>query len=274
MPFEFCTIAALVIACAAGVSAQSDNDPYGKAGDYDVLIFARFWMGEPAAQIPCGSFAASNLTLHGIWPQYLAARDSTHLWPQFCNTSKLVTAVSERVQTVMLPEWQTYARSYPDDSSLQYKGLAGHEWERHGVCWSSAVNNLPDVPAVDSLQVKFFNSSINLIRRFPTPALLGDSLRANKPIALATLQAAFGGPQYVALQCGASANGDIQQLTMVSLCFDKDLTRQIACPTSALQEGYLNSCVVPTPVAEISVAFNCTTKQRASLGAQRRPIRA
>ena len=50
MPFQFFTIAALVIACAAGVSAQSDNDPYGKAGDYDVLIFARFWMGECAGR--------------------------------------------------------------------------------------------------------------------------------------------------------------------------------------------------------------------------------
>jgi ribonuclease I len=251
-------VVACVIAYAGGVIAQSGNDPYGKAGDYDLLIFARFWMGEPANQIACGSFAASNLTLHGIWPQYLAARETNHLWPQFCNSSSAVTQVSAAVQSKMLPDWQQYARSYPDDSSLQYKGLAGHEWERHGVCWSSAVNSLADAPAVEALQLKFFNSSINLMRKFPTPALLGDSLRAKKPIALAALQAAFGGAQYVALQCGASGENGQAQLTMVSLCFDKDLIKQIACPDSALQEAYLNSCVVPTPVAEVTVAFNCT----------------
>ena len=251
-------VSLVVLACASSATAVSnttvggDNDPYGTAGEYDLLIFARFWMGEPSKDIPCGSFAESNLTVHGIWPQYTDTQDS-HLWPQFCNASSAVTGVSDTVQQKMLPQWQQYARSYPDTSDLKYKGLAEHEWNRHGVCWNASVNQLATTEDLEALQVDFFSRSMDLMQRFPTPALLGNALRTKTAIALADLQTAFGGKDMVTLQC----NGD-GQLTMVSLCFDKQLSKQVTCPASVLEESYQNSCVVPKIVDPITVAFDCS----------------
>ena len=264
MATQFPAAAALVLlACAAGATVfpprsnyslidGDGNAPYGTAGDYDLLIFARFWMGEPATDIPCDTFAASNLTVHGIWPQYTDAHD-LHLWPQFCNQSAAVTGVSDQVQQKMLPLWQHYARSYPDASSLKYKGLAEHEWNRHGVCWNPSVDQLTGADDLEVLQLEFFNRSMDLMERFPTPVLLGNALREKRSIALADLQSAFGGKDMVTLQCDTEG-----QLTMVSLCFDKGLSKQIVCPASVLQEAYQNSCIVPKVIDPIKVAFDCT----------------
>jgi len=246
----------VLLACASSATASTaggDNDPYGTAGEYDLLIFARFWMGEPSTDIACGSFAASNLTVHGLWPQYTEAHEDSHLWPQFCNASSAATGVSDRVQQKMLPLWQQYARSYPDTSDLKYKGLAEHEWNRHGVCWNSSVNQLAASDDLDNLQIEFFERSMDLVERFPTPAILGNALRSNTTIALADLQAAFGGKDMVTLQCTKDG-----QLSMVSLCFDKQLSKQITCPDSVLQEAYQNSCVVPKIVDPVTVAFDCS----------------
>lgn len=232
-------------------SCRQDNEPYGKAGEYDFVVFARFWMGEPSTNISCGSFAASNLTLHGIWPQYTDKRDS-HLWPQFCNTSSAATGVSEAVQQKMMPLWQQYAPAYPDASDLKYHGLTEHEWNRHGVCWNSSVNQLATADNLEVLQLEFFKHSINLMQRFPTPTLLGNALRAKATIPLAELQSAFGGRDMVTLQCDADGH-----LTMVSLCFDKQLLKQVTCPTSVLKMPYQNSCVIPKTVDPVKVAFDC-----------------
>lgn len=243
---------------AAPHGLSKGSQPFGAAGDYDYIVFARFWMGEPANEIPCGSFAASNLTVHGIWPQYRVAQNTTaagsHLWPQFCNTSSSVVSVLPRVSAKMLPYWKRVARSYPAGSpGLQYTDLATHEWQRHGTCWSDDVNSLADSAATAALQERFFQQSLDLEQRFPTPALLGEALRAGKGIALKEMQKAFGGQDHVGLQCTATG-----QLEMVSLCFDKKLDRQVACPASMLQESATNSCVVPSPMKEVTVAFPCS----------------
>lgn len=235
------------------IRRNGGGQPVGVAGEYNFTIFSRFWQGEPANEIPCGSFAASNLTVHGIWPMYSEPQGG-HLWPQFCNSSSAVTAVLPEVTAKMLPEWRRVAQSYPANTGLQYTNLASHEWERHGTCWSSAVNQLVDSDAVAALQEEFFQQSINLIEDFPTPVLLGSRARAGKTIPLANLQEAFGGPDHVALQCTSGG-----QLAMVSLCFDKKLERQVACPPAVLaKSNNINNCAVPTPVSEIGVAFQCS----------------
>ena len=105
--------------------------------------------------------------------------------------------------------------------------------------------------ALPQLEETFFKASLNLNTQFPTPAILGASRQSGKAIALAELQKAFGGPKdSVALSCKGS------QLSMVSMCFTKDLAR-VACPASTLASSYDNGCTV-RGIKHVSVAFNCT----------------
>ena len=95
---------------AAGGSGRSGpNGEFGAAGVYDSLVLARFW--EPQAH-SCASWGGSNLTLHGLWPQYSThhtAGAPTGLpgdWPQFCGKSgaAAVSAHSEgRLRAECLP---------------------------------------------------------------------------------------------------------------------------------------------------------------------------
>ena len=227
----------------------SPNAPFGAAGDYDLLVYARFWMGEPAKDIKCSAYATSGLTLHGIWPQYSAAR-SGHEWPQFCNATH--DEVLPLVSAKFAAQWKQFAPAY-GASSLPFAGLAAHEWQRHGTCWSAAIDSIAagDNKALPALEEKFFQASLDLNKRYPTPAIMGTSRAAGQPIALADLQKAFGGPTgSVALSCKGS------QLSMVSLCFSKDLSARVACPASTLASSYDNGCAV-NGVKQVAVAFKC-----------------
>jgi len=237
--------------------ATTLSQSFGKAGDYDVLIFARFWMGEPASEIPCSSVPAGNLTLHGIWPQYDTPRGS-HGWPQFCNTSSMVASVDKEVSDYFADMWAQVAPAYPAGTSKKFNGLAEHEWSKHGTCWSASTDNIAagDVATAITLKKAFFQASIDLNNKFPTPDVLRKAWRAGSTVATTDIQSAFGGANMVALQCdgGNSGNG---QLSMVSLCFTKDL-KQTVCPESMLSEPYTNNCAL-SKIAEISVAYNCSS---------------
>lgn len=234
------------------------HEAYGEAGDYDILIFARFWNGEPANETPCNSFAASHLTLHGVWPQYLVARGEDHMWPQYCNKSSYVASVMPKVASSFQTNWQKYAPAYPDRGEKKYQHLAQHEWEKHGTCWSSHINQIyPDKESdVESLQSDFFKLALELNEKFPTPQALIDASRANTTMSLHNLQDAFGGSEYVALQCF----GIDHALSMVSLCFNKAADQQIKCPMSVLKEKYSNSCNLSS-LKDINVAAPCAASR-------------
>ena len=83
-------------------------------------------------------------------------------------------------------------------------------WLMHVARWLSNVDT-------------FFQASLDLNQKYPTPKVLQDAQAAGATLAVSQLQAAFGGPSKVALSCKGST------LNMVSLCLSKDMTAQVNC---------------------------------------------
>jgi ribonuclease I len=88
----------LLLVLAAVVAVQA-KDPcrgkdYGVAGDFDLYVQEMSWSATfckskaswPGCQNPT-RFMRTNLTLHGLWPQYASVRSGGHLWPQCCPTA-------------------------------------------------------------------------------------------------------------------------------------------------------------------------------------------
>ena len=226
---------------------------------YDSLVFARFWYGEPDSQVKCGSYGSMNLTMHGLWPQY-GKKVNGHGWPQFCDAKdKIIPSVTK----AMTPLWKKYAPSYPPNNGdgRHYSGLAAHEWQRHGVCYSPSVTTATSEVMQVAVQTAYFKEQIMLMQKYPTPALLRNAqLAGTKTLGLAALQAAFGGKGMASLSCKGN------RLTMVSLCFSRvdpttsDPTggalKRVACDPMVLTSSYDNGCVV-NKIDPVTIHHSC-----------------
>jgi len=102
----------------------------GTPGDFDLYVLSFSWSPEycaaarsnqtpsnqtPSNQTQCAADRHLGLVVHGLWPQYEAARNGED-WPAACRTSRLVR----------LPRGVTDV--FPTE------GLFRHEWREHGTC--------------------------------------------------------------------------------------------------------------------------------------------
>merc|ERR1712086_993981 len=91
------------------------------------------------------------------------------------------------------PMWKQYAPAYPASSNLMFSDLASHEWSKHGTCWSAAINTVgSNTQALTTLEDSFFQASLDLNQKYPTPKVLQDAAAAGTTLAVSQLQAAFG----------------------------------------------------------------------------------
>eukprot|EP01049_Picozoa_sp_SAG25_P004278 SAG25_NODE_266_length_10666_cov_14.508943_9_plen_320_part_00 len=245
----------LGLVVAATVSSPTSQ--FGVAGVYDSLVLARFW--EPQAH-PCGSFGGQgNLTLHGLWPQYSshhtpAPKGLPGDWPQYCGKAhpsfwSKVQRVNVKVANAFMSRWSSVAPDYATGT------LAQHEWEKHGTCWSADIATDPSEPGVAALQTRFFNSSLQLMAQYPTPAAIHAARAAKKGLTLAELQAAFGGADMVGLSCTSSKASGQVALSMVEMCFGRDAhgtpTKRVPCPAQTLlASSYDNGCATKAKPGE------------------------
>lgn len=157
--WPFCSILGFTL-CASFprvVRAQKTGAP---AGDFDSWVLALEWQPawnsedcsqgtkrEVVGHTASNSYAASHLSLHGIWPQYSGVRNADG-YPQFCQGpfGNFTICATDLGAPVCRPNssavkqfntsglWQKFALEYA------WNGLALHEWAKHGSCsaWSDA----------------------------------------------------------------------------------------------------------------------------------------
>ncbi len=209
------------------------------AADFGFYLLAMTWAPsfcctEPGKQ-QCaqlaGSFAATHLTLHGLWPNFTdeQSHGRPRAWPQFCGTYAHCEQAEDPTcaPDVAVPtELAQLAPAYVSD------GLATHEWSKHGSCTSLHAAG-------------YFAAELAAIRMIPSDAT-PDAVRAaiGKHLAREDLQRAFGiPPDSVVLGCDAKC-----RLTQVDFCLAKDAHDNPTTPTPCTQNvttsDYDNGCVV------------------------------
>jgi ribonuclease T2 len=256
---------ALLLALACVTLAQVD--PYGQAGVFDMYCFARTWTPEyccgnrtspECSNLSPSAWAQTNFALHGLWPQYLNSQDN-HQWPQFCGGNNFtffnfVQNVLPGVTSEFMDQWTQYAPAYA------WAGLAGHEWQRHGTCYSSAVTMAASsITLLTAAEGRYFTNQLRLMTTLATPAAIQSAQSDGRDLSLHDIQAAFGGADMVALGC-VRRSGRIY-LSDVTLCFDKDTlgnpTNQIACPENVQDSTYDNNCVTDDD-SKIYITRSCS----------------
>jgi len=176
-----------------------NGQDWGTPGKFDVYVLAQSWSAEfcydhksyPGCQEPT-SFMKTNLTMHGLWPQY---NESTggHDWPQCCTQEPLAQSTVDQYLTDLQLLWPN--EQSPSGKPLD-ESLWSHEWSKHGTCTGLK-------------QSDFFALALRLGRAMSTPDIITKSI--GKSVKLTDLQAAYNNQAYF-LCSGAF-------LTEVHTCF-------------------------------------------------------
>jgi len=179
-----------------------------------------------------GSFAATHLTLHGLWPNFAdeQSRGKPRAWPQYCGAYQHCEKAEDAscAPGARVPdELARLAPGYVAGTGA----FAAHEWSKHGGCTQLSA-------------AEYFRAELAAIRAIPGEAT-PDALRAavGADLARDELQRAFGvPPETVMLGCDARC-----RLTRVGFCLAKDAgdhpTSPIACTANVATSDYDNGCV-------------------------------
>ncbi len=208
---------ALILALVAAVVASATAITTGMQGD--MYVFAYSWTPEFCYNQPTytGCFTPQDywgkyFIVHGLWPQYSAGG-----YPQTCTTEAFNTSVPTAIG------WSTMTTYWPNvkvaETDSTYDSFWEHEWTKHGTCSGLT-------------QYNYFQDSINLLKKFGTPASVTANVGGN--ISATTLRNDFGGSSKVALQCNGGA-----YLVGAYTCWSQTNgvpSAQITCPSDVISE--------------------------------------
>jgi ribonuclease T2 len=186
---------------------------------------------QQCSQLP-GSFAATHLTLHGLWPNYTdeQSRGKPRAWPQYCGAYQHCDSREDASCAPGVAVPQELARLAPGYVAGT-GGFATHEWSKHGSCTRLSA-------------AEYFGAELAAIRAIPgdaTPDALSAAVGAD--LGRDALQRAFGvPPDSVMLGCDAHC-----RLARVGFCLAKDAgdhpTTPITCTANVATSDYDNGCV-------------------------------
>ncbi|CAN0006084.1 unnamed protein product [Ectocarpus sp. 12 AP-2014] len=194
----------------------------GTPGDFNLYIFAMSWKAEwcyhqnfPGCKKP-RSFWETNLTIHGLWPDY---GDGTY--PTMCSSEpydhdRVVNAIGLDVLETMWPNIQV-----PEEfADKKYDSFWEHEWTKHGTCTGLSME-------------EYFSTAVSLLqRRFVTPPQLAENVGGQTT--RVDLEDAYGGEGMAVLDCRGKVH-----LNQVYLCLEPDPEthlpgEQVACPPAVV----------------------------------------
>ncbi|MET1026621.1 MAG: ribonuclease T [Dongiaceae bacterium] len=197
------------ILCLLGFLPAPLAQAGGTAGDFDLYVLSLSWSPEYCAAVPdnqaqCGASQHLGLVVHGLWPQYEAARNGAD-WPSACRTGS-----SARVPQGVTDVFPT-------------EGLFRHEWREHGACsglspadYLALTGRLRDQVHIPD-QLRTVSSDRNL----PAAALLQSFTAANPGLP------ADG----VVLDCKGN------RLSEIRVCFSKNPDGRFqSCPTEMVAD--------------------------------------
>ncbi|OQR95663.1 hypothetical protein THRCLA_07675 [Thraustotheca clavata] len=171
------------LSALAFVAAKSDEsfDYYLLAQTFQPLFCST---GNYAGCENPTEFMKTNLTIHGLWPNY---NDGT--FPSFCSDEKLSKATIEAIGQDTI---NTY---WPDVKTNYGTNFISNEWDKHGTC--SGMN-----------QLDYIGATIDLEIELGTPEIISSNV--GKSVVGSEIRKAYGGDNMVALVCVHGALSEVR----------------------------------------------------------------
>ena len=216
-------VAALLAACGP----EPEVDHYILALSWQPA-FCEYNMGKPeCGALDEGDFAATNLTLHGLWPN---AADGDH--PFYCGVTASDRRVDEAGDWCALPApgidqatQSALAETMPGSRSC----LDRHEWVKHGTCTGFGGD-------------AYFDTSLHLLREVEATQL-ANLLRANigrevsRRELLQAWERDFGPGTAKALEIVCRRDGPRGSLTEIRLALRRDMLEEPLSGSMLFLEG-------------------------------------
>jgi len=221
-------------------SLPAHPSPAPSAAEFGLYVLSMTWEpnrccaegNRPQCPPLPGSFAATHLTLHGLWPNFTdeQSHGKSRAWPQYCGAYQHCEHAEDAscAPGVAVPhELARLAPGYVAGTGA----FATHEWSKHGSCTRLSA-------------AEYFDAELAAIRAIPgdaTPDALHAAVGAD--LARDTLLRSFSVlPESILLGCDAHC-----RLARVGFCLAKDPgdhpTTPTACTSNVTTSDYDNGCV-------------------------------
>jgi ribonuclease T2 len=225
-------LCAVLLISIAFISCQDEcnGNDYGSAGQFDFYVLAQSWPAEfcfshqsyPGCQHPT-AWQQTNLTMHGLWPNYNQMQGGNHDWPQCCQSTYGSSITSSEMNPI-LSALQTYwpSEQNPNPNGDWSNSLWQHEWGKHGTC-----SGLP--------VTKYFQAGVNLAASatLATPGLITNNIGST--ISASALQSAYnnGSPCSPNSDCMVGTSCKSGYLVGITTCWNKSM-QQVICPAATV----------------------------------------
>nr|XP_004297299.2 PREDICTED: extracellular ribonuclease LE-like [Fragaria vesca subsp. vesca] len=188
------------------------------AEDFDFFYFVQQWPGsfcdtKTSCCYPTTGKPAADFGIHGLWPNY---KDGSY--PSNCDPNNPFdqSQISDLISS-MQEEWPTLA--CPSSSGIAFWT---HEWEKHGTCSETAINQHSYFAAALDLKKK-----ANLLQALQSTGIKPNGESYTLADIKAALKNAIGYTPYI--ECNVDESGN-SQLYQVYLCVDTNGSDLIECP--------------------------------------------
>ncbi|MFS7959195.1 putative ribonuclease T(2) [Helianthus anomalus] len=188
------------------------------AQDFDFFYFVQQWPGsycdtKQGCCYPSTGKPSSDFGIHGLWPN---RNDGSY--PSNCDSSNPFDAseISD-LTSYMQTQWPTLA--CPSNNGLTFWG---HEWDKHGTCSESVLNQHDYFATTLSLK-----NEINLLQALQSAGIQPNGQKYSLSSIKTAIQQASGYTPWV--ECNNDSSGN-SQLYQIYLCVDSSASGFIECP--------------------------------------------
>eukprot|EP00246_Nothoceros_aenigmaticus_P009945 TRINITY_DN2609_c0_g1_i1.p1 TRINITY_DN2609_c0_g1~~TRINITY_DN2609_c0_g1_i1.p1 ORF type:complete len:225 (-),score=0.77 TRINITY_DN2609_c0_g1_i1:229-903(-) len=203
-------VAILLVLCVSATVAQAQN--------FDFFYLVVQWPGaycdtSNGCCYPTTGKPASDFSIHGLWPNY---NDGSY--PSNCDSSNpFQESLVQDLEPQLRVEWPTLA--CPSGTGVTFWQ---HEWEKHGTCSESVLNEHQYFQATLALRQQInFLGALNAAGIYPN----------DKKYSLTSIKSALtsGLGKTPGIECNKDPSGN-SQLYQIYVCVDTDGSTIITCP--------------------------------------------
>jgi len=195
---------------------------------FDYFLLAQSWQAQfcYGRQYPgchSGQYFDTQLTLHGMWPQFTLPRNGS-IYPSFCRTSPLWNGT--QLTPMLTQKLEQYWPNVKDNTTDPlYESFWQHEWEKHGLCTAMDQNT-------------YLEQALKSELVLGTPTSI--AINTGSSVGLTEIEAGYA--KRTAISCAGKVH-----LQAIYSCWEKDAfdqpVAQIDCPENVMQE--MNTCIGP-----------------------------